>query len=114
MGYKWNTGSISWLIHRVTGIALTCYIFLHFYVLSHLRNPAEFDSLMGVMKNPFVRIGEAGLLALVVAHSLNGFRLTLIDVGAPTKLQKPLFWLAFIIGSIVFAFGAVPIIGGGH
>lgn len=112
MRYRLQTGSFAWIIHRLTGIALTLYIFLHLYVLSSLRDPVRYEALMGVMKNPLVRIMEAGLLALVISHGLNGFRLTLIDMGVSTKTQKLLFWTALALGASVFILGAVPMIRG--
>ncbi len=114
MRYKLQTGSFAWLIHRATGIALTLYIFVHLYVLSHLRDTARYKEFMGLMKSPLVRLGEAGLLALVVAHALNGIRLTLVDLGAPTRIQKLMFRIAVAIGSLAMIFGSVQLIGGGR
>ncbi len=114
MRYKLRTGSLAWLVHRATGIALTLYIFVHLYVLSHLKNPARYESLMGLMRTPLVKLGEAGLLGLVVAHALNGIRLTLIDLGAPTGLQKLMFKIAVASGILIIVFGALPLIGGGR
>lgn len=69
---------------------------------------------MRLMKNPLIRLSEISLLALVIAHALNGFRLTLIDVGVSTPFQKPLFWMAFAIGVLLFIIGSRPIIGGAY
>jgi succinate dehydrogenase / fumarate reductase cytochrome b subunit len=112
MGYRWHTGSIAWLIHRLTGILLTLYIFLHLYVLSNLRDPSRFSSMMDLMKNPLVRLGEAGLLALVIAHGLNGLRLILLDTGISSRYQKPLFWFLMMVGGFVFIAGILPLTGG--
>jgi succinate dehydrogenase / fumarate reductase cytochrome b subunit len=112
MRYRLQTGSFAWLIHRITGIALTLYIFLHLYVLSHLKDPLKYSSLIEVMKNPLVKLGEAGLLGLVIGHAFNGFRLTLLDIGVPTRLQKKLFWSGFLMGSLIFLYGAWIILGG--
>lgn len=111
MRYKPQTGSIAWFIHRITGISLTLYIFLHIYVLSSLRDPVRYEALMNTMRMPFVRFLEAGLLGLVIGHGMNGIRLTLIDMGISTKLQKPLFWVAFAIGALLFILGALQIVG---
>lgn len=112
MRYKWQTGSLAWIIHRATGIALTLYIFVHLYVLSNLKDPSRFESIMGLMKNPFLRLSEIGLLALVISHALNGARLTLIDLGVQTRFHKILFWSAFCIGSAIFLTGTLLIMGG--
>ncbi len=111
MRSKLQTGSFAWLVHRLTGITLTLYIFLHLYVLSSLRDAAHYDALMKTMRTPFVRLLDAGLLALVIGHGFNGFRLTLIDLGVSTRFQKPIFWTAFAVGALLFVLGALPIIG---
>jgi len=112
MRYRLHTGSFAWLIHRVTGISLTLYIFLHLYVLSHLKDPLKYASLIEAMKNPLVKLSEAGLLGLVIGHAFNGFRLTLIDLGVSTVLQKKLFWGGFLAGGLLFLYGSWVILGG--
>ncbi len=111
MRYKPQTGSSAWFIHRMTGISLTLYIFLHLYVLSSLRDPVRYEALMETMRTPVMKLLDAGLLGLVVGHGLNGVRLTLLDIGISTRFQKPLFWAAFIVGALLFILGALPIVG---
>lgn len=111
MRYKLRTGSFAWLIHRFTGMALTLYIFIHLYVLAHLKDPEGYASIMEVMQQPLVRLSEAGLLALVIAHAFNGFRLTLLDLGMPTALHKRVFWAAFAIGAAITVLGGAYIAG---
>jgi succinate dehydrogenase / fumarate reductase cytochrome b subunit len=114
LGHRLHPGSIAWLVHRVTGIALTIYLIAHLYVLSHLKDPEEFESLMRMSSHPMVKLGELGLLGLVAAHTLNGLRLTLIDLGAPTRAQKPLFWTAAAVAGGFVLYGARVILGGAH
>lgn len=114
MRYRLRTGSFAWLLHRITGISLTMYIFLHLYVLSHLKDPAKYESIMKQMENPLMRLVELGLLTLVFTHGLNGFRLVLIDTGVPTRFQKTLFGIAAAIGSLIFVFGSIHFLRGGH
>ncbi|MCL5022388.1 MAG: hypothetical protein M1497_03310 [Nitrospirae bacterium] len=113
MRYKPQTGSLAWAIHRVSGLLLTLYIFLHLYVLSQLKDPVGYASVLKTLQLPLVRLGEAGLLAVVIGHALNGFRVTLLEWGVQTVLQKRLFWGAFAVGFLLFIIGAVPILGGG-
>jgi succinate dehydrogenase / fumarate reductase cytochrome b subunit len=90
--YRLQTGSVAWLVHRVSGILLAAYLFYHFYGLQ-----------AGSPASPFV---DVPLLALLIAHGLNGTRLILLDAGVPTGLQKPLFWALSAAGLLVFATGA--------
>jgi succinate dehydrogenase / fumarate reductase cytochrome b subunit len=111
MRYRLQTGSFSWLVHRVTGVLLTLYIFLHLYVLSQLRDRAAYEAMMAIMRRPLIRLSEAGLLGLVIGHAVNGFRLTLIDAGVSTRLQKRLFWTGFFLGALLFIVGSAEMLG---
>jgi succinate dehydrogenase / fumarate reductase cytochrome b subunit len=114
MRNRWHTGSAAWIIHRITGVLLTLYIFLHLYVLSSLKDPRKYESLMEAMDNPLIKTGEAMLLLLIIAHALNGVRLTLLDCGVASKYHKRLFCSAAVLAGIIFLAGVFPIIGGGH
>ncbi len=112
MRYKLRTGSFAWIIHRLTGITLTFYIFLHLYVLSHLRDPVQYTSLMVLMRSPLLKMTEAGLLGLVIGHAFNGVWLTLLELGLPTRLQKKVFWSSFAVGGLLFIYGSWIIVSG--
>ncbi|MBI5675011.1 MAG: succinate dehydrogenase, cytochrome b556 subunit [Nitrospirae bacterium] len=112
MRYRLRAGSFAWMIQRISGVALTIYIFFHLYYLSSLRDPVKFELLRKLLDDPFVKFGEAGLLLLVIAHSFNGIRLILLDMGVPTRMQKTLFFIAALTGGIIFFIGSWPILGG--
>jgi len=112
MRYRWHTGSLAWLIHRITGILLTLYIFLHLYVLSNLKDPDRYSAIMGLMKNPLVVLSEVGLLGLVLAHGLNGLRVTLLELGLASRIHKTLFYAALALGGMIFIAGSLPLLGG--
>jgi succinate dehydrogenase cytochrome b556 subunit len=112
MRYRMQTGSFARTIQRISGVALTIYIFFHLYYFSSLKDPVIFESLRKMLDNPFVKFGEAGLLLIVIAHSFNGVRLILLDMGVPTRLQKILFFIAALTGGMIFFVGAWPILGG--
>lgn len=110
--YRMQTGSFARMIQRISGVVLTIYIIFHLYYLSSLRDPVKFESLRKLLDDPLVKFGEAGLLLIVIAHSFNGVRLTLLDMGVPTRLQKTLFFIAALTGGMIFFIGAWPILGG--
>lgn len=114
MRYRLQTGSFAWIIHRVTGIALALYLFVHLLVLSNLRDPLKYETMMNLMKNPLVKLAETGLLFLVIAHALNGVRVTLHEAGLPTRFRKTLFYALCVIGAVVFIAGTIPILRGAH
>lgn len=110
--HKWPLGMLAWAMHRVTGIALTLYIFAHLYILSSLRDPARFASMMELTHSPIVKLFEVALLGTVAAHTLNGVRLTAVDLGMPGRLHKPVFWAMAAIWAVVTVFGGVAFLGG--
>jgi succinate dehydrogenase / fumarate reductase cytochrome b subunit len=95
MRYRVKTGFAAWLLMRSTGVALTLYLILHVWVLSHLsRGPAAFEALIRRLESPFFLPLEVGLAAAVLFHAANGLRLLLVDFAEGSRLQRPLFWLA--------------------
>lgn len=109
--YRLHTGSLAWIIHRVTGILLFLYIFLHLYEISQLKDPERYKEIILTMNHPVIKLGELGLLGLVLTHGLNGLRLTLIDLGVSTRFHKIIFWSLACIGLIILTIGGLHIIG---
>ncbi|MCX7724348.1 MAG: succinate dehydrogenase, cytochrome b556 subunit [Thermodesulfovibrio sp.] len=106
MRYKWHTGSLVWLLHRITGVLLTFYLIAHIFVLSHLRNPEEYNKIMALMKNPFIKFAELILFAVILIHVFAGIRITLLEMGVSTKYQKSMaYFSAFLVG-LVWIVGA--------
>jgi succinate dehydrogenase / fumarate reductase cytochrome b subunit len=111
--YAWRySGMLAFWIQRVTGVALLFYLFLHVLTIHQLRQPERFDASMRMFGSPLFKLGEIGLLGVVILHALNGVRLTLIDmgVGVGATRQRQMFWyLAVGAGVAIFIAGAVPI-----
>jgi succinate dehydrogenase cytochrome b556 subunit len=99
-------------VHRLSGIALSLYLFLHLYALGTLRDPERFEAFIALTRSPIVKSLEFLLLVAVAAHSINGVRVTLLESGAPTRLQKPLFLVGAIAFCAVLAAGALALFGG--
>ncbi len=105
-GYRWHTGSVAWLLHRLAGLALTLYIVLHIWVVHHLSlGPKAFDEMMAAVQSPVFRVLEIGLLGTVLYHSFNGLRILLFDLGLATLAQKKAFWAAFVLTIAALAYG---------
>jgi succinate dehydrogenase / fumarate reductase cytochrome b subunit len=101
--YKKESGGWAWIIHRISGIALTAYIYLHIYALSTLTKGKEaFDAEMALFQKPIFKFLEWLLFAFVLAHTLNGIRIVLVDFGKGAFYHKKAFAYLMIIGIIVF------------
>ncbi|RJQ06486.1 MAG: succinate dehydrogenase, cytochrome b556 subunit [Bacillota bacterium] len=98
-----KTGFWAWLLHRITGLLMVFYLFLHIIVISSvLWGTGSFDAVMDVLKKPVFAAGEMLLVSAVIYHGLNGIRVILFDVGIGIKNQKALFWAAFALAVVGF------------
>ncbi|HEY7478347.1 MAG TPA: succinate dehydrogenase, cytochrome b556 subunit [Actinomycetota bacterium] len=78
--YKGHEGQWSWILHRITGVAVILFLFAHIVDTSLVGwGPEAYDRVTKAYDNPIVRLLELGLVAAVLYHSLNGLKITLID-----------------------------------
>ena len=86
-------GMLAFMLHRLSGIGLVFYLFLHLAVLSRLRGgPASWDSFLALVRSPLFLILDGILLLGALIHGLNGLRLTLIGLNIGLRWQKASFW----------------------
>ncbi|MFH1226327.1 MAG: hypothetical protein V1701_00310 [Planctomycetota bacterium] len=93
-----NAGSFSWVIHRLTGLVLAGYIFMHLVVLSSefVFGPGSFNWLMGMFKYPLFRVLEICLIGVIFSHMFNGLRLIGIDLFGLTRKHVAILWIAAV------------------
>ncbi len=95
-------GTLAYLFHRLTGVILVSYLFLHIWVLSSsTSSPAAFDLRLGTFDQPLFLALDAALLAAASFHAFNGLRIMFFDLGAGIKRQKTSFILAIILTGII-------------
>ena len=120
--YKGSEGQYSWLLHRVTGVAIILFLFAHVVDTAVVGwGPEAYNRVASVYHNPFVRLLELGLVAAVLYHSFNGVRIMLIDffpgltphfraLGLATTV---LFVLAMIPITVIMGSGIIDLLRGG-
>ena len=103
LDYKKDSGSWAWIFHRISGIALIGYLFLHIYSVSPLaQGKAAFDHKMQSFGTPFFMFVEWLLFSFVLFHSLNGVRIVLVDWADGSKYHKLLYRYSLVIGVLLF------------
>ena len=106
-----SNGFISFLLRRVTGIALVLYLFVHMWVIgSALQGAQVFDARLAAVQTPFFKVAEVALLAAVFYHAFDGLRLLLINWFKVTDYRRSLFYAAFGLAAILTVAGGVPIL----
>lgn len=90
-----SVGNISWLLHRLSGVALAIYLLPHFFSIHHSRQgPELFDQELNVYTAPFFKFAEFMIVLTVAFHMFNGLRIIALDFFSLEGHQKLLFWMA--------------------
>ncbi|MET0859914.1 MAG: succinate dehydrogenase, cytochrome b556 subunit [Microbacterium sp.] len=121
--YRGNEGMWSWVLHRITGIAIFFFLLVHVLDTALIRlSPEAYDAVIGTYKNPIMGVGEVALVGAIAYHAFNGLRIIAVDMWAwATRHQRQLWWgvlglwvvtmLAFTPRHLINVFSDL---GGGH
>ena len=106
-----SNGFLSFLLRRVTGVALVFYLVAHIWVIgSALQGAEAFDVRLAAVQTPFFKVAEVALLAAVFYHAFDGLRLLLINWFKVTDYRRSWFYAAFGLAAIMTLAGGVPIL----
>ncbi|MEN9923685.1 MAG: hypothetical protein RIS09_1199 [Actinomycetota bacterium] len=92
--YRGREGMWSWVLHRITGVAVFLFLFVHVLDTALVRvDPALYDAVIATYKTPIVNVMEVGLVGAVLFHALNGVRIVLIDFWSNgPRYQRVMLW----------------------
>lgn len=107
--YRGREGMWSWVLHRITGVAIFFFLLVHILDTALVRvSPEAYDAVIGAYKTPIMGIGEIGLVAAIGLHALNGLRIIAIDfTKIGPRVQRVLFWVAIALWLVLLA-GFIP------
>ena len=101
-----KTGMWAWVGHRLTGIILVVYVFMHLSFLSTASSSsAGFADLMETTAQPAFVFMDFLLVCAVIYHAMNGFRVVLFDMGIGIRRQKLVFWVMMAVAAVIVAVG---------
>jgi succinate dehydrogenase / fumarate reductase, cytochrome b subunit len=110
--YRGHEGQWSWLLHRITGVAVILFLFAHVVDTAVIGwGPEAYDRVTAAYKNPVVHVLELGLVLSVLYHSINGIRITLIDFFPSLVTHIRGLGIAFTTLFTVSAFAVIAIMG---
>ncbi len=92
--YRGREGMWSWVLHRITGVAIFFFLLVHVLDTALIRvSPEAYDAVIGTYKNPIMGVGEVALVGAIAYHAYNGLRIILVDFwGWATRHQRQLWW----------------------
>ncbi|MFD0365765.1 succinate dehydrogenase, cytochrome b556 subunit [Nocardia sp. GCM10030253] len=107
--YRGDPGMWSWALHRITGVTIFFFLFVHVLDTALVRvSPATYNEAIETYKSPIVALMEMGLVVCVVFHAFNGVRVILVDFWAKgPKYQRLMLWIVLAVVFLV----AAPAIG---
>jgi succinate dehydrogenase / fumarate reductase, cytochrome b subunit len=105
--YKGQSGMWSWLLHRVTGLAILLFLFIHIVDISLIGfGPAAYNTGVLLFDTIVVRILSLALIGAVLFHAFNGVRIMIIDFWHKGVRYQALI---FVIVLIVTVVGFLPL-----
>jgi succinate dehydrogenase / fumarate reductase cytochrome b subunit len=83
--YRPREGMIAFLLHRISGLAVLLFLSIHIVDTSTVYFfPSFYEEFLAVYRSPFFMLAEIALVAGVIYHGLNGFRIALFDLVLPS------------------------------
>lgn len=105
-------GGRAFALHRLTGLLLVAYLYLHLGVLTLLlRGASAWDDFVDIASMAVFLGFDVVLIFIVLFHALNGIRVALIGNGVLADRQRALFWAATATGAAALAYAAIHVVG---
>lgn len=107
-----KTGMWAWVGHRLTGLVLVAYVFMHLSFISTAsigEGEDSFDALMATTSQPLMVLLDFLLVVVVIYHAMNGLRVVLFDFCIGIRRQKLVFWIVMAISVVLVLVGFIAI-----
>ncbi|HLG75707.1 MAG TPA: succinate dehydrogenase, cytochrome b556 subunit [Ktedonobacteraceae bacterium] len=102
--YKGQSGMWSWLLHRITGLAILLFLLIHIVDVSMLGfGPEVYNKSVLLFDHWVVRLLSLALVGAVLFHAFNGVRIMVIDFWRKgPRYQKLMFGIVLAITIVAF------------
>jgi succinate dehydrogenase / fumarate reductase cytochrome b subunit len=97
--YRGREGMWSWVLHRITGVAIFFFLLVHILDTALVRvSPEAYNAVIGTYQTPIMGLGEVALVGAIVFHAFNGLRVILVDFWSwATRHQQVLFYVVIAL-----------------
>jgi succinate dehydrogenase / fumarate reductase cytochrome b subunit len=91
-GGRWGMERYAYALHRITGLSILLYFFMHIVVTSLRAKGIYLWTEGGFFHQPAFRVGEFLVFLAFAYHAFNGLRLVLVEMGfAVGKPIEPVY-----------------------
>lgn len=107
-----NFETWSWLFMRVSGLVLVFLALVHFAVTHIVNDVVDTDAAFVADRwdNPLWRLFDWTLLALALAHGLNGLRWSIDDYVRAPEWRAGVKAVVYTVSGVLFAYGTFTIV----
>ncbi len=103
--YRGREGMWSWVLHRITGVAIYFFLLVHLLDTALVRfSPEAYNAVIATYQTPIMGLGEIALVAAIGFHGLNGLRIILVDFwSVGTRYHRLMFWIVIALWILLLA-----------
>ncbi|NMO01041.1 succinate dehydrogenase, cytochrome b556 subunit [Gordonia sp. TBRC 11910] len=107
--YRGDPGMWSWVLHRITGVTIFFFLFVHVLDTAVIRvDPNKYSEIIETYKTPIIGLMEIALVFCVLYHAFNGLRIILVDFWSKgPRYQRQMLW--GVLGVFIVVFGAAAV-----
>ena len=113
--YRGREGHWAWLLHRVGGLGILLFLFLHILDIFLVGVGEDvFSAFLFFYHAPVFKVFELALIFGVLYHAFNGVRIILVDFWPDRfsnwQAQRTMFRIVIVVTLIVFIPAAISTI----
>jgi succinate dehydrogenase / fumarate reductase cytochrome b subunit len=100
--YRGPSGMWSWLLHRISGLAILVFLFIHIVDISVIGfGPTTYNTSVVLFDQIIVRLLSLALIAAILYHALNGLRIMAIDFWRKGVRYQNILFIAVLVVTIL-------------
>ena len=104
-------GAMAWFFQRLTGIVLVPVLLTHLLTMHRYHEHGlSWESVTGLMANPYWKVLEITFLVLALYHGFNGLYSLFQDYVKNSGVRLVLFSLVVLAGLVLVTFGIVTVL----
>jgi succinate dehydrogenase / fumarate reductase cytochrome b subunit len=108
-----TVGARAFALHRLTGLALLAYLYVHLGVLSMLLiGNSSWHSFLAIVTAKGFLVFDVVLICALLIHGLNGVRVALVGSGIGVRHERTMLTAAAAIGACALLYAALHVLGG--
>ena len=98
-----DPGAWSWVLHRITGVAIFFFLFVHVLDTALVRvSPQVYNQVVETYKTPLVVLMEVGLVAAALFHTLHGIRVIVVDSWSQgPRFERHVSWAVTAVWTLL-------------